>query len=58
MKISEVVETPEGTITYKTELSPAQVEAMVKWFVTKLVSNGAVRMIEEASVTKGPETLQ
>ena len=58
MKISEVVETPEGTITYKTELNPAQVEAMVKWFVTKLVSSGAVRMIEETAIAKGPETLQ
>ena len=58
MKISEVVETPEGTITYKTELNAEQVSAMVKWFVTKLVSSGAAKIIEESKVTKGPDTLQ
>jgi hypothetical protein len=58
MNISEVVETPEGTVTYKTTLNQEQVSSMVKWFITTLVMSGAARIIEESKVTKGTDTLQ
>jgi hypothetical protein len=58
MQISEVVETPEGTITFKTELDQKQVSAMVKWFITTMVRNGAVKYIEDNQIVEGPDTVQ
>lgn len=58
MLINEVVETPEGTITFKTELDKEQVSAMVKWFITMMVRNGAVKYVEDTQIVEGPSTVQ
>lgn len=47
MKINEVIELDSGALTFKAELDPEQVTAMVRWFITEMLRNGAVKLSED-----------
>lgn len=47
MKIDEVIELPDGSVRFQGELSPDQTTAMVRWFITHMLKEGAVRIEEQ-----------
>ncbi len=47
MKIDEVVELPNGSVSFKAELTPPQVKVMVQWFITSMIEKGLFKVNEE-----------
>lgn len=59
MQINEVVELESGEVTFKATLNPEQVTAMVRWFITMMVSTGATKLVMDNPETVNiPGTLQ
>lgn len=59
MQIDEVVETPDGEVTFKATLSPEQVTSMVRWFITTMLSRGAASYtVSGPDIHKQPEQVQ
>jgi hypothetical protein len=47
MKIDEVVELPNGSVSFKAELTPIQVKTMVHWFIGTMIERGLFKVTEE-----------
>lgn len=59
MEIDEVIETPNGGVSFKATLNPEQVTAMVRWFITAMITTGAVTYAKQQVPTnESPKLIQ